>query len=96
VNNRAYFPYLANGDSVGHWIQFQTGNYQIRHAEFYSAQFKLLGDRYRGLLYAFSAEPLYLSFVKIVHTLAMSEFGSYGFANLNDLRDDGDIQSTTK
>jgi hypothetical protein len=44
VNNRIDFPYLANGDGFHHWIQFQTGNYQIRHAEFYSARFNLLRD----------------------------------------------------
>jgi hypothetical protein len=35
VNNLVYFAYLINTDSKEHWIQFQTGNYKIRHAEFY-------------------------------------------------------------
>jgi hypothetical protein len=56
----------------------------------------LLGDRYARLLSAFNATPLYNSFVKIVHVLAMHEFGDYDFGSNNALRDDGDIQSTTK
>jgi hypothetical protein len=37
VNNKAYFPYIVGGNALEHWIQFQTGKYQIRHAEFYSS-----------------------------------------------------------
>jgi hypothetical protein len=36
VNSKDYFPYFIGGDVLGHWIQFQTRNYQNRHAEFYS------------------------------------------------------------
>jgi hypothetical protein len=57
VNNSAYSPYVAGDDPLGHWIQFQTGNYQIRHAGFYSSQFRLRRDRYAGLLSAFHATP---------------------------------------
>jgi hypothetical protein len=45
INNKAYFSDLASTHPLGHWIQFQTGNYQKRHTEFYSAQFKLFGYR---------------------------------------------------
>jgi hypothetical protein len=35
VNDKTYITYLANGDPIAHWLQFQTGNYQIPNAEFY-------------------------------------------------------------
>jgi hypothetical protein len=54
VKNRAYFPYASGTDPLAHWIQFQTGYYQIQCAEFYGAQFRLQGDRYAGLLSAFN------------------------------------------
>jgi hypothetical protein len=37
MNHKAYFPNIGGGDILGPWIQFQTGNYQIGHEEFYSA-----------------------------------------------------------
>jgi hypothetical protein len=56
----------------------------------------LLGDRYAGLLIASNTTSLYLPFVKIVHTLATREFWEHDFVNENALRDDRNIQSTTK
>jgi hypothetical protein len=38
---------------------------------------------------------LYIPFVKIVHALAMHEFGGYDFVKGNALKFGGDIQSTT-
>jgi hypothetical protein len=43
-----------------------------------------------------NATPLCIPFVQIVHTLAMCEFGDDAYINGNTLRDDGDVQSTTK
>jgi hypothetical protein len=94
VDNKAYFPYLVGGDTLKHWIQFQTGNYQIRHAEFYCAEFRLLGDRYACLLKPFNTTSWYLPFAKIKHALAMREFWGYDFAYFNALRYDGHVQST--
>jgi hypothetical protein len=48
------------------------------------------------LLAAFNDTPLYIPFVKVVHALAMREFGGYDFVNNAALRDDEDIQSNTK
>jgi hypothetical protein len=56
----------------------------------------LLGDRYARLLSVFNATPLCIPFVQNVHTLTMREFGDDAYINGNPLRDDGDIQSTTK
>jgi hypothetical protein len=47
-------------------------------------------------LTSFSATPLHLLFVEIVRALTMREFGGYDFVNNGALRDDDDIQSTTK
>jgi hypothetical protein len=95
-SNKVFSPSLADGDPLEHWLQFQTGNYEIRHTEFYNIQFRLLEDRYTGLLTVFNTIPLYFPFAKIVQTLVMREFGGYDFASGNTLRYDGNIQSTPK
>jgi hypothetical protein len=58
ANNRTYFLYTANRNTLAHWIQFQTGNHQIWHAECESTQFELRGDRYAGLLSDVNKTPL--------------------------------------
>jgi hypothetical protein len=72
-----------SGYHSGYWFQFQTWNYQILHAEFYSAQFILLGYGYAGLLVVFNVIPLSLPFDKMVQTLAIREFGMNYFVNGN-------------
>jgi hypothetical protein len=59
-------------------------------------QFRLLGDRYAGLVTAFHAIPLYLPIAKIVHVLAMPKFGGYDFEVNGTFRDHGDIQPRIK
>jgi hypothetical protein len=70
--------------------------YQILHAEFYSLQFRLLGDLYACLLPAFNTSHLYLPFAKIVQRLAMPEFGGNDFVNNGALGDHRSIQSNIK
>jgi hypothetical protein len=91
VNSRFYFSYFTGTDPLTYWIQFQAGNYQIRPVNVYIPQIKSLGDRYAVLLTAFNTTLLYLSFVKIMHALAMREFGGSDFVLNDALRDQGDI-----
>jgi hypothetical protein len=96
ISNKVYFPHTFSPDLFGYWIWFQTGNYQIRHAGFYRAQFRLPGNDYTCLLIVFNTTPLYLPFVKVIHVFTMRKLDDYVFVNNNALRDDRDIQSTIK
>ena len=80
---------------------FQPQNFQIRTADFYSAQFKLILDRYISLVSQFTTSPLMLPFIKVINTQSGQGFAgnpgaAYGFGVPSAIVATTTMESTTK